>query len=66
VHDFLVARAFAVQRPAQLAHHPLAVEEDHLTDQRRPVAVDAPVAPFPQGAHAGRHEVYFENGSRPR
>src|SRR3954470_11049478 len=66
VHHFLVTRAIAAQRPAQLAHHPLAIEEHQLTDQRRPVTVDAPVAPFPQRAHALGHEVYFENGSRSR
>src|SRR3954465_10002408 len=66
VHHFLVARAIPAQGAAQLRHPPLAIEEDQLTDQRRPVAVDAPVAPLPQRTHALGHEVYFENGSRPR
>jgi hypothetical protein len=66
VHHFLVIGATAQERTAELAHHPLAVEEHQLTDQRRPVALDAAMAPFPQRTHARRHQVYFENGSRPR
>jgi hypothetical protein len=66
VDHFLVIGTIAQQRTAQLAHHPLAIEEDQLTDQRSPMALDAPMPPFPEGPHARRHEVYFENGSRPR
>ena len=66
VHDLLVARLLAPQMAAQLADHPLAVVEHELTNQRGPVAVDAPGAAFPQGPHAGADEIYFENGSRPR
>src|SRR4051812_39208880 len=66
VHHFLVAGLVAPQRTAQLAHHPLAIEEHQLTDQRCAMTVDAPSAPFPEGPHARWHEVYFENGSGPR
>src|SRR5262245_66132698 len=63
---FLVVVPVAPQRPAQLADHRVAVEENQLTDERGPMAVDAPVPPFPERAHARPDEVYFENGSRPR
>jgi hypothetical protein len=66
VHDLVMVGLLAPQRPAELAHHPTAIEEDQLTDQRSPMAVDAPMTPFPESPHARRHEVYFENGSRPR